>query len=109
MGPGVSGLRPQIQQGIQHAETPGRLARTRAFAAASAVIRACLAGASSAGGAAIHVAGRGIARAASTRLGDFESEITLQVVPYAWAARQLCLCRLPAICNESDWLALRLS
>src|SRR6185437_5495141 len=91
MGPGVSGLRPQIQQGIQHAETPGRLARARAFAAAPPVVRAGVAGAGSPGSVAVHVAGRGIARAASTRLGDFESEITLQVVPYAWAARPTLL------------------
>src|SRR5215471_18124228 len=59
MGPGIPGLWSRLQQGIQHPQTPGGLARARALTAAPAVIRSGVAGPCTPRGSGIHAAESG--------------------------------------------------
>src|SRR6476661_6352770 len=61
MGSNLPGVRARVEQGLQHASPPGRLARARPLAAPSAIVCASVECARTAGSAELH-AGRGARR-----------------------------------------------
>src|SRR5581483_3377720 len=70
MGPGVPGVRTQVEQRLQHAWASGGLARARAFSAAPAVVCAGVERAGAARGFGVHAAGtRGLRRDRSGTAG----------------------------------------